>query len=57
MKGMSAKERDTSLLGRFIDWREKHISERQFILLLSLAVGIFTALAALICTLVVTEYQ
>lgn len=48
MKGMSAKERDTSLLGRFIDWREKHISERQFILLLSLVVGIFTALAALL---------
>lgn len=37
-----------SLLQRFIFWREKHIQEKHFILMLSLVVGIFTALAALI---------
>lgn len=37
-----------SLLQRFIFWREKHIQEKQFILILSLVVGICTATAALI---------
>ena len=36
-----------SLLNKFNLWRREHISERQFILLLSLVVGIFTAFAAL----------
>lgn len=35
-----------TILQRFILWREKHISERQFILILSVFVGIFTAVAA-----------
>ena len=35
-----------SLLQRFILWREKHISEKQFILFLSILVGILTALTA-----------
>ena len=33
---------------RLIAWREKHVSERQFVLLLSFLVGIFTATAALL---------
>jgi CIC family chloride channel protein len=33
---------------RFLLWREKHITERQFMLLLSFIVGILTALAALL---------
>ena len=37
-----------SLLQRFIIWREKNIKEKQFILILSFLVGIFTAFAALI---------
>ena len=42
-------ERQTeSLLNKFNLWRKDHISERQFILLLSLVVGVFTAFAALL---------
>ena len=42
-------ERQTeSLLNKFNLWRKDHISERQFILLLSLVVGVFTAFAALV---------
>lgn len=37
-----------SLYQRFLLWREKHISEKQFILVLSFVVGILTAIAAYI---------
>ena len=37
-----------SLLNKFNLWRRDHISERQFILLLSLVVGVFTAFAAIL---------
>ena len=37
-----------SLMQRLILWREKNISEKHFILMLSFFVGILTALAALI---------
>ena len=53
MNAAVGTEGKTSLIGRFIAWREKHISERQFILLLSLVVGIFTALAALLLKLLI----
>ena len=46
-----AEERDRqaeTLLNKFNLWRKDHISERQFILLLSLVVGVFTAFAALV---------
>ncbi|MBR4593766.1 MAG: chloride channel protein, partial [Bacteroidaceae bacterium] len=43
------RERQTeSLLNKFNLWRKDHISERQFILLLSLVVGVFTAFAAIL---------
>ena len=45
------EERDNqteSLLNKFNLWRRNHINERQFILLLSLIVGVLTALAALL---------
>jgi CIC family chloride channel protein len=43
------KERQTdSLLNRFNLWRKDHISEKQFILLLSLVVGVFTAFVAIL---------
>ena len=41
------KEKIT-LIQRFIRWRENNIKEKQFILILSFLVGIFTAFAALI---------
>lgn len=43
---MSNGNKDISLLDRFINWREKHVPQNQFILLLSLIVGILSALAA-----------
>lgn len=43
---MSEGQKDKSLLDRFIDWREKHIPQNQFILVLSFVVGILSALAA-----------
>ncbi len=43
---MEKNKKDISLLDRFIEWREKHIPQNQFILLLSLVVGILSALAA-----------
>ena len=39
-----------SLFQRFLLWREKNIKEKQFILILSFLVGIFTAITALILT-------
>ena len=38
----------TSLLQRFILWREAHINERLFVLMLSFFIGILTALAAFV---------
>ena len=43
-----AKKDTLSPLKRLILWRENNIKEKQFILILSLLVGIFTAFAALI---------
>ena len=43
---MDNGNKDISLLDRFINWREKHVPQNQFILLLSLIVGILSALAA-----------
>ena len=45
---MEVTEEKITLLQRFIRWRDNHVSEKQFILLLSFVVGILTALAALI---------
>lgn len=39
-------KKENSLLDRFISWREKHISQNQFILILSFIVGILSAFAA-----------
>ena len=44
-----------SLFQRFIVWRERHITEKQFVLILSFLVGIFTALAAYVLKFLV-EY-
>ena len=45
------------LLQRFIIWREKNIKEKQFILILSFLVGIFTAFAALILKVIIHWIQ
>ena len=43
---MIDERHEPDLIDRFNSWREKHISHRQFVLVLSLAVGILSALAA-----------
>ncbi|MBR2318660.1 MAG: chloride channel protein [Bacteroidaceae bacterium] len=40
------KAKENGMLERFIAWREKHISQNQFILILSFIVGVLSALAA-----------
>ncbi len=45
---MEATEEKLNWLQGFIRWRDEHVSEKQFILLLSFVVGILTALAALV---------
>ena len=40
------KSKEKNLLDQFIEWREKHISQRQFILFLSFVVGVISSLAA-----------
>lgn len=47
----------TSLLDRIIAWREKHISDRQFTLLLSFFVGVFAAVAAYILHMFIRQIQ
>ena len=37
---------DKTLIGRFIKWRDEHLSTRQFTLILSFFVGFFAAIAA-----------
>ena len=43
---MERKANEKSLLDRFIEWREKHISQRQFILFLSFVVGVIYSASA-----------
>ena len=40
--------RSRSLLSRFLQWRQKHISDRTFLLVLSVFVGVFSSWAALL---------
>ena len=47
------REERPSMLQRFILWREKHVSEKQFVLFLSVIVGILTAFAARILKLLI----
>ena len=52
---MKISEERFDVLQRFITWREKHIKDKQFILIVSLLVGVFTALAAYVLKFLV-EY-
>ena len=47
MKKRNSGEKEP-LMHRFLKWRQEHLSERQFILILSFLVGICTAIAALL---------
>ena len=44
-------------LPRLVQWREQHIKERRFILMLSFVVGIGTALAALLLKQLIHRIQ
>lgn len=46
MIGLSAPAAGQSWFEQLLDWREKHISERTFVLMLAFAVGFFCAVAA-----------
>lgn len=54
---MVMKKTDLSLFQRFVLWREKHLKEKQFILILSFLVGILTAMAALVLKLMIHGIQ
>ena len=43
---MTDEKQKPGLVDRFNEWREKHISHRQFVLMLSFLVGVISALAA-----------
>lgn len=47
----------SSLLGRLASWREQHISDRQFTLLLSFLVGFLASVAAYVLHLMIHEIQ
>lgn len=42
------KAKENGMLERFIAWREKHMSQNQFVLILSFVVGVLSALAAFV---------
>jgi CIC family chloride channel protein len=50
-------EEKVSLMQRFIAWREANIKEKQFILILSFLVGVFTAVAALLLKFLIHTIQ
>ena len=52
---MNIADENNNLLQRLLVWREKHIKDKQFILILSFIVGICTALAAYVLKFLV-EY-
>lgn len=52
-----AAESPISFVGRINRWRERHVSPRQFVLLLSLAVGFLASVAAYILHLLIHNIQ
>ncbi len=44
-------------LMRFIQWREKHVKEKNFVLVLALFVGIFAGLAAMVLKWLDTQHK
>lgn len=52
-----ATDEERSTLDRIIEWRTKHISDNQFVLLLSFVVGILAAFAAYILHWLISQIQ
>ena len=50
-------EKKISLLEKVVTWREKHVSDRQFTLLLSFFVGLFSAVAAFVLHTLIHQIQ
>lgn len=50
-------EKISALLNQFIEWRTRHINNKQFTLILSLAVGFLAAVAASILTRSSSRYS
>lgn len=50
-------EKKISLLEKIVTWREKHVSDRQFTLLLSFFVGLFSAVAAFVLHTLIHQIQ
>lgn len=42
------QKNEMNLLDRFINWRERHIAQKQFVLILSFVVGVISSLAAFV---------
>lgn len=57
MNGYNDDTQNNSLLQRFISWREKHISDKQFTLVLSFFVGLLAAIAAYCLHWIINEIQ
>lgn len=57
MNGYNDDTQNDSLLQRFIGWREKHISDKQFTLVLSFFVGLLAAIAAYCLHWIINEIQ
>ena len=49
--------RTNSLLERILDWRDRYLGERQFILLLSFVVGVVTAFAGILLKWLIHKIQ
>ena len=43
---MTDEKKEPDLIDRFTGWRERHLSHKQFVLMLSFLVGVLSALAA-----------
>lgn len=50
-------DKQTSKYDAFIEWRERHVTERQLVLLLSFFVGLFSAIAALVLKFLIEQIQ
>ena len=57
MSSTTATVPRVSLIDRLNEWRASHLSQRQFILLLSFFVGILTAIAALVLKFIIHEIE
>ena len=57
MRTYEEKTLSDRIIDRLILWREKYLSERQFIILLSLFVGVASALAGLLMKFLIHQIE